>query len=68
MERERVQLEQCLAGLLPDQQLNIIQFISCRNQEGVSTIVQELGRILVENQGKSVLLVDGRQPICLGRH
>lgn len=59
MEREMVQLEQRLAGLLPDTQHNIIQFISCRNQEGVSTIVQEFGRVLVEKQGKSVLLVDG---------
>jgi protein-tyrosine kinase len=59
MRREMVQLEQRLAGLLPDPQHNIIQFISCRKQEGVSTIVQELGRVLVEKQGKSVLLVDG---------
>lgn len=59
MRREMVQLEQRLAGLLPDPQHNIIQFISSRNQEGVSTIVQELGRVLVEKQGKSVLLVDG---------
>ncbi|GJL67444.1 MAG: hypothetical protein NPIRA06_00790 [Nitrospirales bacterium] len=58
MRREMVQLEQRLAGLLPDPQHNIIQFISSRNQEGVSTIVQELGRVLVEKQGKSVLLVD----------
>lgn len=59
MRREMVQLEQRLAGLLPDPQHNIIQFISSRNQEGVSTIVQEFGRVLVEQQGKSVLLVDG---------
>ncbi len=59
MRREMVQLEQRLAGLLLDPQHNIIQFISSRNQEGVSTIVQEFGRVLVEKQGKSVLLVDG---------
>lgn len=59
MGREMVQLDQRLAGLLPDPQHNIIQFISSRNQEGVSTIVQEFGRVLVEKQGKSVLLVDG---------
>jgi len=59
MEREMVQLQQRLAGLLPDPQHSIIQFISCRNQEGVSTIVQEFGRVLVEKQGKKVLLVDG---------
>jgi Mrp family chromosome partitioning ATPase len=59
MEREMVQLEQRLAALLPDPQHNILQFISCRSQEGVSTIVQELARVLVEKQGKSVLLVDG---------
>ncbi len=59
MRREMVQLDQRLAGLLPDPQHNIIQFISSRNQEGVSTIVQEFGRFLVEKQGKSVLLVDG---------
>ena len=59
MEREMVQLQQRLAGLLPDPQHNILQFISCRNQEGVSTIVQEFARVLVEKQGKSVLLVDG---------
>ena len=59
MGREMVQLDQRLACLLPDPQHNIIQFISSRNQEGVSTIVQEFGRVLVEKQGKSVLLVDG---------
>ena len=59
MRREMVQLEQRLSGLLPDPQHNIIQFISSRNQEGVSTIVQEFGRVLVEKQGKSVLLVEG---------
>jgi len=59
MRREMVQLEQRLAGLLPDPQHNIIQFISSRNREGVSTIVQEFGRVLVETQGRSVLLVDG---------
>ena len=59
MEREMVQLQQRLAGLLPDPQHNILQFISCRKQEGVSTIVQEFVRVLAEKQGKSVLLVDG---------
>ena len=59
MEREMVQLHQRLSGLLPDPQHNILQFISCRNQEGVSTIVQEFARVFVEKQGKSVLLVDG---------
>ncbi|MGP0593528.1 CpsD/CapB family tyrosine-protein kinase [Nitrospira sp. T9] len=59
MRREMVQLEQRLAGLFPDPHHNIVQFISSRNQEGVSTIVQEFGRVLVEKQGKSVLLVDG---------
>jgi len=59
MEREMVQLQQRLGCLLPDPQHNIVQFISCRNQEGVSTIVQEFARVLVERQEKSVLLVDG---------
>ncbi len=59
MGREMVQLEQRLAGLLPNPNHNIIQFISSRKEEGVSTIVQEFGRVLVEKQGKSVLLVDG---------
>ncbi|MDH3772549.1 MAG: AAA family ATPase [Nitrospirota bacterium] len=54
-----VQLQQRLAGLLPDPQHSIIQFISCRNQEGVSTIAQEFARVLAEKQGKKVLLVDG---------
>lgn len=59
MRREMVQLEQRLAGLLSEPRHNIIQFISSKSQEGVSSIVQELGRVLVEKQGKSVLLVDG---------
>lgn len=59
MEREMVQLEQRLANLLPEPRHNIVQFISCRSEEGVSSIAQELGRVLTEKQGKSVLLVDG---------
>ena len=59
MEREMIQLQQRLADLLPDPELNILQFISSRSQEGVSTIVQEFARVLVEKYGKSVLLVDG---------
>ncbi len=59
MEREMVQLQQRLGSFLADPQRNIIQFISCRNQEGVSTIVQEFARVLVEKQGKNVLLIDG---------
>ncbi len=59
MEREMVQLQQSLGSFLADPQRNILQFISCRRQEGVSTIVQEFSRVLVERQGKSVLLVDG---------
>lgn len=59
MEREMMQLQQRLIGLLSDPQHSILQFISCRNQEGVSTIVREFGRVLVEKLGKKVLLVDG---------
>ncbi len=59
MEREMGQLHQRLAGLLPDPQQNVLQFISCRNLEGVSTITQEFARVLVEKHGKKVLLVDG---------
>ncbi len=59
MEREMVQLQQRLASLLPDPNHNILQFISCRSGEGVSTIAQEFSRVVVEKQGKSVLLVDG---------
>ena len=59
MEREMVQLQQRLVSLLPEPQHNILQFISCRKQEGVSTIVQEFARVFVEKQGKSILLLDG---------
>ncbi len=59
MEREMMQLQQRLIGLLSDPQHSILQFISCRNAEGVSTIVREFGRVLVEKLGKKVLLVDG---------
>ncbi len=59
MEREMVQLQQRLTSLLSDPQHSILQFISCRNAEGVSTIVREFGRMLVEKLGKKVLLVDG---------
>ncbi|HBP89351.1 MAG: CpsD/CapB family tyrosine-protein kinase [Nitrospira sp.] len=67
MEREMVQLSQRLASLLTEHEHNIVQFISCRNQEGVSTIVQELGRVMAEKQGKSVLLVDG-DPLQITQH
>lgn len=67
MEREMVQLEQRLTNLLPDPRHNIIQFISCRNQEGVSTIVQEFGRVLTAKQGRTVLLVDG-DPLKFTQH
>ena len=59
MEREMGQLHQRLAGLLPDPQQKVLQFISCRNLEGVSAITQEFARVLVEKHGKKVLLVDG---------
>ncbi len=59
MEREMVQLQQRLVGLLPNPQHNILQFISCREQEGVSSIAQEFARVFAEKRGKSVLLVDG---------
>ena len=59
MEREMVQLHQRLVGFLPDSQSTIIQFISCGQQVGVSSIVQEFLRVIVKKQGKSVLLVDG---------
>ena len=59
MEREMVQLQQRLMSLLTDPQHSILQFISCRSEEGVSTIVREFGRVLVEKFGKKVLLVDG---------
>ena len=59
MEREMVQLQQRLAGFLSDPEHNILQFISCTKHEGVSTIAQEFARVLVEKQGKSVLLIDG---------
>ena len=59
MEREMVQLQKRLLSLLPDAQHNMLQFMSCRNQEGVSIIAQEFARVFVEKQGKKVLLVDG---------
>ena len=59
MEREMVQLEQRLAHLLPDPHCNVVQFISCQSDEGVSSIAQEFARVVVEKQGKSVLLLDG---------
>ena len=59
MEREMVQLQKRLVNLLPDAQHSILQFMSCRRQEGVSTIAQEFARVVVEKQGKKVLLVDG---------
>ena len=59
MRREMVQLQQRLISLLPNPSHNIVQFISCRDGEGVSSIAQEFSRVVVETQGKSVLLVDG---------
>ncbi len=59
MEREMAQLQQRLFRLLPEPHCQVIQFMSCQNDEGVSNITQEFARVVVEKQGKSVLLIDG---------
>jgi len=44
--------------LLTGSSQKLIQFIGCRQGEGVSTIVREFAKIAVERHGKSVLVLD----------
>jgi Mrp family chromosome partitioning ATPase len=58
MEKEMGGLLQNVAGLLPDSQRGIIQFIGSRKGEGTSTVVRELSLYLATKANKSILLVD----------
>lgn len=59
MEKEMGRLLRNIAGLLPDSQRGIIQFIGSRKQEGTSTILREFGLFLSIHMNKSVLLIEG---------
>ena len=58
MEKEMGRLYRNIAGLLPNSQRGIIQFIGSRKQEGTSTILREFGLFLSIHVNKSVLLVE----------
>lgn len=58
MEKEMGRLLQNVAGLLPNSQRGIIQFIGSRKDEGTSTLLREFGLFLATKANKSILLVD----------
>ena len=58
MEIEMERLLQNVAGLLPDSQRGIIQFIGSRKGEGTSTLLREFGLFLAIKANKSILLLD----------
>jgi protein-tyrosine kinase len=58
MEKEMGRLLQNVAGLLPDSQRGIIQFIGSRKGEGTSTLLREFGLFLATKANKSILLLD----------
>lgn len=58
MEKEMGRLFLSVAGLLPNPQRGIIQFIGSQKDAGTSTILREFGVFLTSKAGKSVLLVD----------
>ena len=71
MEEEMVSLYQSINSLRSDTQKNkVIQFMSAQEEEGTSTIVEELAKVAALKYGKSVLLLDAdlrkldQQPFC----
>ena len=59
MEEEMVSLYQSINSLRSDTQQNkVIQFMSAQEEEGTSTIVEELAKVAALKYGKSVLLLD----------
>ncbi len=58
IDAEMFTLYQHLDSLLPDFTQKSIQFIGCREGEGVSTIVREFARCAVSRFGKKVLIMD----------
>jgi protein-tyrosine kinase len=58
MEKEMGRLLQNVAGLLPDSQRGIIQFVGSRKGEGTSTVLREFSLYLATKANKSILLVD----------
>ena len=59
MEEEMVDLYQSINSLRSGSQKNkVIQFMSARNEEGASTIVEELAKVATLKYNKSVLLLD----------
>lgn len=60
MEREMMELHQHLETLLPAPG-RIIQFVSCRPGEGVSTVVREYAWVATAAFGKKVLILDANR-------
>jgi Mrp family chromosome partitioning ATPase len=59
MEKEMGRLLRNIAGLLPDSQRGVIQFVGSRKKEGTSTILREFGIFLSIHMNKAVLLIEG---------
>ena len=59
MEEEMITLYQSINSLRSDTQKNkVIQFMSAQEEEGTSTIVEELAKVAALKYNKSVLLLD----------
>lgn len=58
MEREMMELHQNVELLLPPSRSRVIQFVSSRAGEGVSTVVREYAWMAAVRLGKSVLIID----------
>ena len=67
MEREMIELHQNVESLLPAPR-RIIQFLSCRAGEGVSTVVREYAWVAAAKLGKSVLILDANHDNQGQRH
>lgn len=61
MEQEMIDLYRHIDALLPDSPKMVLQFISSRSGEGVSTIVREYAAMSATRLGKSVLILDMNQ-------
>jgi Mrp family chromosome partitioning ATPase len=58
MEDEMLELHHALEGLLDGTTGKIVEFIACREGEGVSTITEEFARTCATRLGKRVLILD----------
>lgn len=68
MEREMTELHQNVESLLPNSKNRVLQFISCRAGEGVSTVVREYALMAATRLGQSVLIMDANDNVSGQRH